>query len=155
MMNVSKQGKTVRNISYSLFLFIVFIGNSYADTFVLPLVEEVESIWLEPQEDESNKFYTADSLLEALPFLRKASFKSLGFGKVWLWQRGVIHLKNGKQLKWRAFTKNIILFEPETGPVFYTDINSESHNVKDGKITRTINTREGTKKIVIDMNELY
>ncbi len=80
--------------------------------------------------------------------------KSLGFGKVWLWQMGTIHLRNGNEILWRAFTDNIILVETNGGPVFYTDIQSQTNDFSEGKIIRVVRTEAGLKKIEIDIIDI-
>jgi hypothetical protein len=119
----------------------------------LPVPESVDRIWIQPHDEKVKDFYTEKSLLKALPYLKKTTFgRSMAFGKVWLWQKGIIYLKNGKKIHWRSFTDNIILIETDYGPVFYTDIQSQTSDFIDSKIIRTIYTWEGPKEIIIDTN---
>ena len=143
--------KSVKIIFYSIFFSFLGSFSVSVQAQGLPSPVEVQSIWIQPQDGKLRKFYTPESLFKALPHLHRANFKSLGFGKVWLWQKGIIYLKNGKEIHWRSFTDNIILIDTDDGPVLYTDIQSQSHNFADGKITRIINTWEGPKEVIIDM----
>ena len=139
--------------SVSVFMVCLWLCTSavIAETATLPAPEEVDHIWIQPHDHKLKDFYTPESLLKALPHLQKTTIgKSMAFGKVWLWQNGIIYLKNGKELPWRSFTDNIILFETDEGPVFYTDIQSQTNDFVDGKIIRTIYTWEGAKEIIID-----
>ncbi|MCG8379593.1 MAG: hypothetical protein MI865_08990 [Proteobacteria bacterium] len=141
-------GNNLFNYVFICFLYFLSV-NIYA--FELPSIDDIEKIRVQPQDNESSVFYTEESLLESLPNLHRANFDALGFGKVWSWQKGIIYLKNGKKLRWRSFTKNIILFETDDGAVFYTDIISQSNNANTGKITRNIKTEYGEKEIIIDV----
>ena len=145
-----------RNIYKVLIVFLYFLSIAVsAGSWQLPASNEVSQIILEPQYEGKNKYYTPESLLASLPYLRRANIgKSLGFGKVWLWQRGTIQLKSGNSIRWRAFTDNIILMESDEGPVFFTDIQSQTNNYADGKIIRNVSTPQGLKEIVIIMDDI-
>lgn len=132
-------------------LFLCYVV--YAEESFLPAPEEVERILIHSQKDDEQQFYTTESLLEALPNLRETNIKSLGFGKVWSWQKGTILKKNGKEIHWRAFTKNIILFETDEGGVFYTDILNQTTDTGNNKITRVIQTSKGLKEIVLEFED--
>jgi hypothetical protein len=143
--------KSVRVIFYFL-VFLFFCSSAViAGAQTLPAPEDVDRIWIQPHDEKLKDFYTSESLLKALPHLKETTIgKSMAFGKVWLWQRGTIHLKDGKELHWRSFTDNIILIETDKGPVFYTDIQSQTNDFVDGKIVRTIYTWEGPKQVVFE-----
>ncbi len=139
---------------FILFFYFLSIGVS-SESWQLPTSNEVSQIILEPQNEGDNKYYTPESLLASLPYLRRANIgKSFGFGKVWLWQRGTIQLKSGNSIRWRAFTDNIILMESDEGPVFFTDIQSQTNDYADGKIIRNVSTPQGSKEIVIIIDDI-
>lgn len=124
-----------------------------AETPDLPSPDEVQRIWIQPHDDKLKDYFTAESLLEALPHLHRANIgKSVGFGKVWLWQKGIIFLKNGKEIHWKSFADNLILIDTDNGPVFYTDLDSKTIAFADDKIITTIYTWEGHREVIIDMN---
>ncbi|MBI1731668.1 MAG: hypothetical protein HYR49_02725 [Gammaproteobacteria bacterium] len=117
----------------------------------LPSTADVAFITVEPHDDKLKDFFTPGSLLVALPHLRRTEIgRTLAFGKVWLWQKGIIHLKDGRQIPWRSFADNLILFDTPDGPVVYTDISQQSQSYRDGRIITTIYTWQGPKEIVIE-----
>ena len=134
-----------------IFLFLC-TSTVIAGIQTLPAPEEVDRIWIQPHDEKLKDFYTPESLLKALPHLQKTTMgKSMAFGKIWLWQKGIIYLKNGNEIPWRSITDNIILIETDAGPVFYTDIQSQTNDFVDGKIIRTIYTWEGPKEVTFDI----
>lgn len=117
----------------------------------LPAPADVARITIEPHDGKLKDFFTPESLLLALSHLRRTEIgRTLAFGKVWLWQKGIIHLKDGRQIPWRSFADNLILFDADEGPVVYTDIDLQSHFYGDGKIITTIYTWQGQKEVAID-----
>jgi len=145
--------KSVKIIFYSAFFSLPGSFLISAETQKLPSPEEVQRIWIQPHDNKLKDFFTPESLFKALPHLHQANIgKSMAFGKVWLWQKGIIYLKNGKEIPWKSFTDNIILIYTDDGPVFYTDMESQTNDFVDGKIIRTIYTWEGSKEVIIDLN---
>lgn len=136
---------------YSLILFFTIYPLKNLDALELPKRIEISEVYIEPTH-EVTSFYTKENFLAALPNMRKASLESLAFGKVWSWQKGIICLKNGQKIKWRSFAENFILFETVDGPVFYTDIVSQSYSSAHGKLTRIIKTSSGLIKIDISLD---
>jgi hypothetical protein len=141
-----------RIIFYSLVFLFFCLSAVIAGTQTLPAPEEVDLIWIQPHDEKVKNFYTPESLLKTLPHLKETTIgKSMAFGKVWLWQKGIIYLKNGKEVHWRSFTDNFILIETDEGPVFYTDIQSQTSAFADGKIIRTIYTWEGPTEFTFEI----
>ena len=135
-------------------LLLLMIGPVSADTGALPAPADIERITVEPHDGKLKDFFTPESLLQALPHLRRTEIgRTLAFGKVWLWQRGTIHLKNGSDVPWRSFANNLILFDTADGSVVYTEINGQSRSYRNGKIFTTIYTWQGPKEIVIDTHK--
>lgn len=122
-----------------------------ADPAGLPDPVTVDHITIEPHDGKVKDFYTAESLLRALPHLRRTEIgRTLAFGKVWLFQKGVIHLKSGAVIPWRAFADNLVLFDTAEGPVVYTDITGQTRSHVDGRVVTTLYTREGQGKVMIE-----
>ena len=112
----------------------------------------MDHIRVQPQAGRLKGFYTAESLLQALPHLHEASFgRHWAFGTTWLWQKGIIYLNNGGGIHWRSFTDNVVVIESSHGPVFYTDLQSQAFHFADGKINRTIHAWQGARRVVIDL----
>ncbi|MCG8380420.1 MAG: hypothetical protein MI865_13225 [Proteobacteria bacterium] len=107
----------------------------------------MDYIQLNPQINPEIENYTSETLLAALPNLKKVNYVSLGFGKVWSWQRGIIYLKNRDKIHWKAFKKNLIAFETDEGVFFYTDVRSRTLNMSEGIITQSVQTNKGVQKI--------
>lgn len=134
-----------------LLVLLSCTGIARAEFAGLPHPDEIARISVEPHDVKVKDFFTPDSLWRALPHLRRTEIgRTLAFGKVWLFQKGVIHLKTGAGLPWRAFADNLILFDTPEGPVVYTDITEQTHTYGDGRIVTTLHTWEGSREVVIE-----
>jgi hypothetical protein len=145
--------KSAKIIFYNLILLLPGSFSISAETRNLPSPDEVQRIWIQPHDNKLKDFFTSESLLKALLHLRRANIgKSMTFGKVWLWQAERDYLsEKRKKIHWKSFTDNIVLINTDDGSVFYTDIESQTSDFVDGKIIRTIYTREGPKEVMIDL----
>lgn len=91
--------ESVKAISCIMVFLFICSSSISAETQKLPAPEEVERIWIQPHDDKLKNFFTPESLLATLPHLQRTTIgKSMAFGKVWLWQKGIIYLKDGKEL---------------------------------------------------------
>ena len=141
----------VKLIIGTVYILVLYASVVIADTGTLPTPEQVDHIRVQPHDGKIKDFYTPESLLQALPHLQETTLgKSLAFGKLWLRQQGIIYLKNGRELRWRSFTDNLLLIETAQGPVFYTDIQSTTIVFTGSKIIRTIYTWEAPKNILLE-----
>jgi hypothetical protein len=137
-------------VARTIFVTLATAGSVRAEFVGPPDPADVSHITVAPHDDKLADYFTPDSLMQALPHLRRTEFgRTLAFGKVWLWQKGVIHLQDGTQIPWRSFADNLILFDTAEGPVVYTDISAQTHFYRDGKIIMTIHTWQGPREITI------
>ncbi len=132
----------------------IFNGQALAEsnTSGLPFINDIDHIVLEQQPQQTVQIYTDASLLNRLDNFQRAGISPLmGFGKVWLWQRGEFVLKNGNRVRWRTFARNILLVETEDGPEFYTDASATTRKIVGNKMITTVYTPDGQHEFEISL----
>lgn len=84
----------------------------------LPKADDVLVVAVTPQKKEMKEYFTPDSLLKALPKLRRACVTVPVGDQVW-WQSGVIVLKDNTVLFWRTCGDWFIAIDRPSGRSFY------------------------------------
>jgi len=101
------------------FLSIWFCAaTAQAETPPLPAPDEVAVIALKPQAKSHPVFFTEESLRAALPHLVPATLMPPIGGKIWQ-QSGVLVLKDGGVLFWRAYRDDVLVIETGGEPRVY------------------------------------